>query len=158
MAVLKEALLKARLKDVKTYINSGNLLLSSHLTPGEVNDLVEEVIEKTFGFKVHALTIEENVFREIAKALPDSWVNNSEMKCDVMFLWKSIDNNSILDKLFIKPNIDNAKYISGAVLWSVDRSNINKSGMQKIVGTDIYKKITIRNCNTVRKLDLLLDA
>jgi uncharacterized protein (DUF1697 family) len=109
MAVLKEALLKARLKDVKTYINSGNLLLSSHLTPGEVNDLVEEVIEKTFGFKVHALTIEENVFREIAKALPDSWVNNSEMKCDVMFLWKSIDNNSILDKLFIKPNIDNVK-------------------------------------------------
>lgn len=157
MSTLKTSLLRAGFEDVKTYINSGNLLLKSNLPLREVNYLVEDVIEKTFGFKVYALTLEESTFKNIANTISNEWMNNSDMKCDVMFLWPDINNSKIMEKLIIKPGIDNIKYVAGAILWSINRVNINKSGLLKIVGTDIYKKITVRNCNTVRKLNGLLD-
>lgn len=157
MTSLKMALSEAGFEDVKTYINSGNLLLKSDLPINRINDLVEDVIENTFGFKVYALTLSEDIFKNIAKTLPNEWVNNSDMKCDVMFLWSDIDDSKILESLTIRPGIDNIKYVKGAVLWSIDRTQINKSGLNKIVGTSIYKKITIRNCNTVRKLNTMLD-
>ena len=157
MASLRIALSEAGFEDVKTYINSGNLLLKSDLPINRINDLVEDVIENTFGFKVYALTLSEDIFKNIAKTLPNEWVNNSDMKCDVMFLWSDIDDSKILESLTIRPGIDNIKYVKGAVLWSIDRARINKSGLNKIVGTSIYKKITIRNCNTVRKLNTMLD-
>ena len=35
---------------------------------------------------------------------------------------------------------------------SVNRTNAGKSGLNKLAGTKIYKQMTIRNVNTVRKV------
>ncbi|WP_239457215.1 hypothetical protein [Planococcus versutus] len=43
-----------------------------------------------------------------------------------------------------------------AILWSVDKKQITKSGMSKISRTTLYRRITIRNVNTVRKVWSLL--
>lgn len=74
-----------------------------------------------------------------------------------MFLWEAIDNESILKDLTIKPNIDTTIYIPGAVLWSIDKNDASRSGMAKIVGSKIYKQITVRNVNTVRKIYNLME-
>ncbi|MEX2104256.1 MAG: DUF1697 domain-containing protein, partial [Bacilli bacterium] len=74
------------------------------------------------------------------------------MKSDVMFLWDDVDNESVLDLLVIKPEIDTVKYVAGAILWSVDRNNVSKSGMMKLVGSKIYQQMTVRNVNTTRKI------
>ncbi len=42
--------------------------------------------------------------------------------------------------------------VPGAILWRVDRTLVTRSGLLKIVGTDLYKRMTIRNANTLRKL------
>ena len=57
-----------------------------------------------------------------------------------------------LELLPIRENVDEVIYVPGAVLWRVDRAHYSRSGMNKIVGTRLYKAMTIRNCNTVRKL------
>jgi uncharacterized protein (DUF1697 family) len=41
------------------------------------------------------------------------------------------------------------------VIWQVDRKDIAKSRMNRIIGTPYYKQITIRSANTVRKLNEL---
>jgi uncharacterized protein (DUF1697 family) len=69
-----------------------------------------------------------------------------------MFLWEGFDRRDIVKELKIKPEIEDVTYVPGAIIWRVDRSNITKSGMTKLVGTDLYKGMTIRNSNTVRKL------
>ncbi len=74
------------------------------------------------------------------------------MKCDIMFLWEHMDKPNILKQLTIKPEIEEVKYVSGAILWRVDRTSVTKSGMMKLVGTELYRHMTIRNCNTTRKL------
>ena len=52
----------------------------------------------------------------------------------------------------IKPEIDTVLFFRGGILWKTDRENVARSGLIKIVGTDLYKKMTVRNVNTVRKI------
>lgn len=147
------------LKNVKTYINSGNIIFedTSH-TPKKLVTLLEKAIEKNFGFAVKVLIRDINSIKKIHKALPNSWVNDDTMKCDVMFLWESVDSKKVLDDVVIKENIDDVKYVAGAILWRLDRKNAGKSGIMKLIGTKLYKQMTIRNCNTLRKLVTLMEG
>jgi uncharacterized protein (DUF1697 family) len=58
--------------------------------------------------------------------------------------------------LATNPDVDNVKYVDGAIVWSIDRKNYNKSAMHKFIGTPLYKHMTARNVNTVRKLGDLM--
>lgn len=154
MTELKTALETAGFQNVTTYINSGNILLDTSVD--NVAEAVEEVIELTFGFPVYVIALSKDSFLKIAKALPADWTNDTTMKTDVMFLWQDVDSPEIIKEVTIKPELDRVLYVPGALLWSVDRPNITRSGMLKLVGTDLYKRMTIRNCNTVRKLATFL--
>jgi uncharacterized protein (DUF1697 family) len=48
------------------------------------------------------------------------------------------------------------KYVTGAILWSVHRENVTKSGMMKLAGSKIYQQMTIRNVNTTRQIYKLM--
>ncbi len=158
MKDLKLSLEKSGFTKVYTYINSGNVILSSSLSTSEVNDLVEATIKRAFGFDVYVLTLSSANFQRIANDLPKNWRNDTEMRCDCLFLWKEVDSLDVIDSLTIKPDIDRVKYVSGAIFWSIERKDVTRSGLAKIIGTPLYKKVTIRNCNTVRKLTTLLGA
>jgi uncharacterized protein (DUF1697 family) len=49
--------------------------------------------------------------------------------------------------------VDNLSYADGAIVWNVEKAKLNKSGMKKFIGTAIYKNMTARNVNTVRKIN-----
>lgn len=74
------------------------------------------------------------------------------MKRDVLFLSEEFDRESVLEEILVKPEIDTALYVPGAILWSVKRADVSKSGMQKLIGTKIYKAMTVRNVNTTRNI------
>ena len=86
------------------------------------------------------------------KILPESWKNDKIMRSDVLFLWEEIDRETLLAELKIKPQIDTVMYVSGVILWAVDKGNITKSGLQKLVANSLYKNMTVRNVNTTRKI------
>ena len=74
------------------------------------------------------------------------------MKCDVLFLTDDLDENMLKEKIKINPQVDNIIYTRGAVIWAVDKKDVTKSHLVKLVGSDIYKNMTVRNVNTVRKI------
>ena len=153
MAQLKTSFEQAGMETVKTYINSGNVIFSDKVhSSDELTTMIEKIIVDEFGFSVSVLIRTINEIETIVEALPEPWRNDLAMKCDVLFLWKDIDREDIVDQLVIKPGVDNVRYVPGAILFAVDRKNITKSGLTRIIGTPMYKKITIRNCNTTRKL------
>lgn len=159
MKALKQAFEQAGLEAVKTYINSGNILFKSdHASKKELGPITEKAIYEQFGLKIKVLIYAAEEFISIAKALPENWLNDKEMKSDVLFLWEEVDHENVRELLHLKPEIDQVIYVPGAILWSVARENVTKSGMVKIVGTDIYRKVTIRNVNTVRKLVGLIES
>lgn len=158
MKILKAAFEDLGMENVRTYINSGNVLFEDNKhSSSELVTLLENKIEKKFGFHVKILVKSHTQLKKVVDTLPDSWVNNADTKCDVMFLWEEVDSKKVLEELPIKPEIDKLKYVAGAVLWCVDRKNVTKSGMMKIVGTKLYKQMTIRNCTTTRKLLALMN-
>jgi len=143
----------AGMTDVRTYINSGNVVFSMKLRSRErIAELLEKAIEKRFGFDVDVLVLSAADLRRIVAAIPTKWTNDAAWKCDVFFLWKDVDRPSILDELGVNHEIETVRYTRGAVIWGIDRKNVSKSRLPKLVGTARYKRMTIRNCNTARKL------
>lgn len=157
MKRLKQTFEKVGTTDVLTYINSGNIIFTDTAhTAKQLAALLEAAIVKDFGFAVKVLVRDQKNIQAIAKALPSSWINDNTMKCDVLFLWEKYDNAKVMNQITIKPGLDDVEYMNGAILWRVDRQNVTRSGLLKIVGTDLYAHTTIRNCNTVRKLAALM--
>lgn len=157
MAALRKTFERLGLSKVSTYINSGNVIFQAETDSLEkLAAQLEAAIEQDFGFLVKVLLRDFPSIQKIHTALPAHWVNDTNMKCDVMFLWEHVDTAAVLEQLTIKPLIDEVKYVPGAILWRVDRENVTKSGLLKLVGTQLYKAMTIRNCNTVRKLFALM--
>lgn len=159
MSKLKATFERLGLKSVRTYINSGNIIFSDVRPASSLVPLLEKAIEKDFGFTVRVVLRDINNIAKVAKALPDAWTNGVDMKSDVMFLWENYDKPGVIKQFKINPEKEEVKYVSGAILWRVDRDYITRSSMMKLVGTDLYKNMTIRNCNTLRKLhDLMKEA
>ena len=159
MKELKSVFENVGLKDVSTYINSGNVIFTGDKRSKlEIEFALQEAIEKEFGLKIKVLLVDKTKILSLAKMLPDSWVNDATMKCDVMFLWEGVDNPEVMDEITIKPGIDTVMYAKGALLWSVDRAGATRSGIQKLIGTELYKHMTVRNANTFRKLVSLIES
>jgi uncharacterized protein (DUF1697 family) len=156
MPKLKAAFEREGFTKVSTYINSGNVIFESVTPP--IASHIEKMIEDDFGLPVKVLIRDKDELEAVTKALPEQWQNNDSMKCDVMFLWEEVDNPAVLAQLPTDPNLEDIVYIPGAVIWRVDRVHQPKSKMDKIIGTNIYKKMTARNCNTVRKLFAMMSV
>ena len=90
-------------------------------TKGEITALLEKAIYEDFLLDIKVLIRSIDDFELIVKALPDHWKNDNDMKCDVMFLWEEIDNETLINELRIKQDIETVMYVPGALVWSVDR-------------------------------------
>ncbi|WP_082687053.1 DUF1697 domain-containing protein [Bacillus sp. FJAT-27445] len=124
----------------------------------ELSRILEEAIHVDFGLQIKVLVRSIDDVRGIINAIPDTWKNDKDMKSDVLFIWEEIDDETVLENLVIKPNIDKVMYVPGAILWSLDKKNATKSGMSKIIGSKVYKQVTVRNVNTARKIYELMQA
>lgn len=152
MKRLKETFLGVGMHKVITYINSGNIIFTDEVhSKGELGSLLEKAIQEDFGLSIRVLVLSLTDFDAIMKVLPQDWANDDEMKSDVLFLWDEVDPETLADRLKAKA-VDRILYAPGAVLWSVARENVTKSGLVKIVGTSFYRQVTVRNVNSARKI------
>ena len=156
MAAIKEALVALGLSDVRTYINSGNVIFSTRASSAQrLTARIEKALEQHTGMAIQVLVMDHKSLKKMVDAIPRNWVDDKTMRTYVLLLWNELDDRTILDRLPAKPGIDELRYTPGAVIWRVDRENVTRSQMNRIVGTPLYKKITIRSANTMRKLDEL---
>lgn len=80
MAELKRAFESLGCGDVRTYINSGNVVFRDRRAASTLARLAEEAV----GFRIALRTLEQ--MRELVASIPDDWATNSEQKTDVAFL------------------------------------------------------------------------
>jgi len=158
MADIKRAVEDLGFVRVSTYINSGNVLFDAGRRRGaRLAADIEGAIEGAVGFHVEVLLWDEERLRDLVGAIPDTWVNDDATRCDVIFLWADADDPAIVDDLPLNPEVDRVTYLPGALVWRFDRQHAGRSRMNKLIGRDIYRRMTIRNVTTVRKLLALLD-
>ncbi len=114
--------------------------------------LIELGIKENFGLDISVLIVSEIHFRKIVLSIPNDWENNVEMKSDILFLFDEVDTPTIVSEFKVQHELIEFNYVSGAVILKVTRENLVKSQLSKLAGQALYKRMTIRNVNTVRKI------
>lgn len=143
-------------RDVVIYINSGNAVFTSE--HASKSSEVQAALEKHFGFTIPTLVLSGEKIRAIAEVIPAEWTNDSPkpdksgQKSDVLYLFDDINAPDVLEQLGHKPEIETMLYVDGAVLANITRKNQSRGSLQKIIGTKVYSKVTIRNIITAKKL------
>lgn len=138
--------------DVRTYINSGNVVFASEQTdPAQLSHRIEQLIREDFGLDIRVVLRDFDQMGAICQALPDTWVKNKVMRTDVMFLWESLDSSDMLRQLDLKPT-DAVTSVPGALLWHIQEKDYHQSGMATLAKNAAYKQMTVRNVNTVRRI------
>lgn len=143
--------------DVSTYINSGNVIFTDKIEDGGgLAQKIERRIKKEFTLAIRVLVRSAKNIQELCKKIPPEWTNDTEQRTYVLFLGDSFNAKSTLGIIATNSDVDTLKYISGAIVWNFEMKNYAKSGMHKIIGTEVYKNQTTRNVTTVRKLAKLM--
>jgi uncharacterized protein (DUF1697 family) len=70
MAELRENLAKHGFQNVQTYIQSGNIILSSDKSKESVNQIIKASIQEDFGFEVPVLTLTLEAIKAVLKNSP----------------------------------------------------------------------------------------
>ena len=142
--------------DVSTYINSGNAVFTAD---NDVDTaMVQSALEEHFGFDIPTLVLPGDKIKMIAEAIPPEWTNDtpkpdkSGQKSDVLYLFDEANSPSILENIGHNPEIETMKYVDGAVIVNISRANQSRGSLDRLIGTKLYKQVTIRNVNTARKL------
>lgn len=158
MPKLKACFEKLGFENVKTYINSGNIIFTDTRSESGVIRLIEKTLKETFGFDLKVVVRSLAQIKSVVNKIPSDWVNDQSMKTDVIFLRPEIDNKSILKQVSINPDIEKVRYMPGALVWNIDRKNVTRGSGVKLIKSDVYANMTVRNVNTVRKLLELMQA
>ena len=157
MAALKQTFEKAGMEQVKTYINSGNVIFATHQKHSELAQKLERAIEKEHKLSVRVLVKTHAELQGLAEKIPNAWQQGKELKCDVAFLWPDIDTPTVLAEIPVNEEFEDVRYLPGAIIRKIAYADYKKGKFHQIIGTTVYKSMTLRNTNTVRKLLELME-
>jgi uncharacterized protein (DUF1697 family) len=161
MAQLKNCLEEMGFTNVRTYINSGNIIfVSDESDTVKLALKIEHRLHETFKFPISVVVKSLAEMQALAGSIPKAWHAGKEFRYYVMFLRPSIDNPHALEELKINPEMEEVIYVPGALLWSAEIAKIGHSKVQRVIfGTKLYKEMTMRNLNTTLKVyDLMKQA
>lgn len=158
MARLKEVFEKAGHTRVRTYVNSGNVVFDApRANVGDLSKRLEAAVEKEFGFVARVVVLRGAAVRQIGVELPDAWVEDDQSSCNVLFLLPERASPKALEAFAFNPEHEDARYCAGAILSRTDRAYVSRSAVHKLIGTELYAYVTIRNCRTARRLAAMVD-
>jgi len=157
MKDLKSCFEDLGLRDVVTYINSGNIIFkdSRKSVPALVK-LIESGIKTRCKMEIRVVIKTRSDIAAICKKIPTDWVTDKLMRTDVMFLRDEVDKAETIAAVPANPAVDRLVHVKGALIWNVSRKDYGQSKVPKMVGSSFYKNMTARNVNTTRKLLALM--
>jgi uncharacterized protein (DUF1697 family) len=158
MSELKDCLEKAGFADVRTYIQSGNVLFAAPKTEtGRLARKMEAAIEKTFAMKIGVVVFAEKEWQEIVRRAPKSWGENKDWKHNLLALLPGANAADVMKAVgALKPEVEAITTGRGVLYQSLSIDSFGRTNSGKLVGHPIYRRITVRNINTARKLAELL--
>jgi len=156
MAELKEGFEKLGFQEVKTYLNSGNVIFSSD---GEdvrsFTNQIETMIKNQFGLDIPVFVILKEELEDILCNAPDWWGDeNKEIYDNLIFMMPPATFAEVFNQIGEpKEELEKIRDYKEVVFWSFSRKDYQKTNWwSKTASTSISKKLTIRTANTVKKI------
>lgn len=157
MSQLKSIFEDFGLTNVKTYINSGNVIFEAdEQDQQKLGETLEKLIATKCNVSTKTLIKSENEIRQVVKQIPKEWETSNQLRCYIAFLFDSLTTTDAVQEIELKENVDSLKIGSSVLYLTTLMSQRTKSKFNKLASKKIYKEMTIRNLNTTKKiLDLM---
>ena len=155
MADLKRYLEEEGFDKVITYIQSGNVVLQSNLNAKTIKQRIEKLLPEKFKLDtsiIKVLVLTHDQLESIISQKPKGFGEEPEKyHSDVIFLM-DIDSTTAFSVFSPKEGVDTV-WVGDGVIYSQRLSaERTKSKLNKVIATQVYKSMTIRNWNTTTKL------
>lgn len=159
MRSLKENFERLGFENVRTYINSGNVIFSAPETdPHALEPRIDRMLADKYGLKGGTVVRTRRDMAKVVTALAQEKTDNPDWRCNVVFLRRTIDPKRTLKTVVLKPEIERVICCPGTWLWFVSHAGFNRSAMLKIGRSPLYREMTVRNVNTTRAVLALMQA
>ena len=149
MSDLKLAFEKIDFTNVKTYLQTGNVVFESDKTLDEIKSILEKTLSETFHYEAFVQIYDFEILKEIVNNYPHEISENHHAY--VVF----VDNEIIFEDLkTIAENTDEPIKMGNQVIyWKVVKGESLDTPFSKILAKAKYKKnTTVRNINTLEKM------
>ena len=159
MSDLKAAVENLGFTNVRTYIQSGNIIFESNEKDScVVAAKLENGLMKSLNYNSRIIVRTYQQLKTTLTNVPADWKKRQDMRCYIAFTKEPTTAEDVMGELELKEGVDSAKAGEGVVYMSTLLSGLTKSGFTKLINKKVYKDITIRNYNTCQKLLALMES
>jgi uncharacterized protein (DUF1697 family) len=154
MADLKAELEADGFENVHTYIQSGNVFVTTRERKAEVvAAAVSNTIKRSHDLDVRAVAFTKSQWTKVVQSAPDWWGTGDGWKHDLFILIPPFSMKRVVNDIGEpKEDIELLESGQGVVYASLHVKSYGRTRISKLPGTPVYKQITVRNYNTSTKL------
>lgn len=160
MSELREQIAAEGFTNVRTYINSGNVLFEAGPnTPREdVAQAVEDLLARRYDFPIRLALLTAQDYLAELHSLPDWW-HGEVARRDALFYTRGLDRSHVRERIEAMELGDEAVYFGEhAVFWGKfdEKSFLKTAYHKRLLREDFYRQVTIRSGSTVETIAAML--
>jgi uncharacterized protein (DUF1697 family) len=152
MPELRALLAEGGFSDVRTYVQSGNVVVSSRRSPAQVGNEAERLIADRFGFEVDVIVRTDSELAEVVRRNPLAEVATDPKRYQVSFLEAEPDPEAVERIAAVAAESERLVAI-GRELYAWHPAGVARSKLwAKLAGNGLGVRATARNWTTVETL------
>jgi len=157
MADLRDAFETHGFGDVRTFLNSGNVVFSADSHSSELEADIEGLLEARLGMPLVVVVRSRRQLQNVVRKAPDGFGQQPDTyHSDVIFLKSPLRASDVIGGVELREGVDQVWPGTGVVYFARLSARRSRSKMNRLMSGAQYQRMTIRSWNTTtRLLDLL---
>lgn len=146
-------------EEVRTYIQSGNVVFTSPKARlADLTGRIEEMLRDRFAIPASVVVRSRRQMRDIVARAPEGFGSEpTAYRYDVIFLKPPLTVAAAIQRVKTKEGVDTAATGPGVLYFSRLIARATQSQLARIVSDPVYQRLTIRNWNTTATLAEMMD-
>lgn len=146
-------------RDVRTYIQSGNVLFTANRAAGaKLEEAVERMLEERFEIPILVVVRSRDELAATIAAAPANH-GSEELRSDVFFLKHPLTAEATYAELpELREGVDSVALGPGAIYFSRVAAQASKTRITRLMSMPVFRQMTVRNWGTTTRLLEMLDG
>lgn len=158
MAGLRAAFEDDGYEDVRTYIQSGNVLFRSERPRGSLEGQIEAMLERQLGVPIRTVLRSQTQLRNVVNRAPEGFgAKPDTYHSDAVFLKNPLTSKQAMRVVELREGVDEVWPGTGVIYFQRLSERRTQSKLSKVASTPQYQQMTIRSWRTTTKLLELLE-
>lgn len=153
MKELKDGFIECGYSNVKTLLNSGNVVFDSEEEKNKIHLQIVSMIQSKFDLDIPIYLIAEFELEDVLNHAPDWWdAGDKAIYDNLIFIMEPCTFEEV-ERVIGDPKegIEQILNYKNAIFWSFDVKKYPKTSYIKTASTSINDFVTIRTANTMKK-------